>query len=362
MEQSGGYLGITLRDTLLRSAGFDLNVFRRVINEASLALFNEYWKLHKLGALPVAISKQVITDCLAGGVMGNQRVLMNLSKLDQPEIQSSDLQKIASELITLLAPKAKLLNLQRYRIRSVRAHLENIGDLTNNENLHNLNKEDLNELQQYVNEIERDKIVDQITLMKWIEKSHFLLTKISALFPLLNDESGKEGYTLSSRLKKGFISKKNLPTYKKYWESYCFEKLEKELNLKVNYEKSETFEFNIDELRKEISMSTSDRVKYINSRTSLDDEKKVMPFSDKYLLSREFIFNNSKLVINHSSSKINKKLIPLLISNIKTQYLLNPRLKTIKTSVSDGKDRIEILVEISEKTDIERIQEVLINL
>jgi hypothetical protein len=52
-----------------------------------------------------------------------------------------------------------------------------------------LNKNYLNELQQYVNEIERDKIVDQITLMKWIEKSHYLLTKISALFPLLYDDS-----------------------------------------------------------------------------------------------------------------------------------------------------------------------------
>jgi len=172
----------------------------------------------------------------------------------------------------------------------------------------------------------------------------------------------KHEKNINSKIKKGFISKKNLPTYKKYWESYCFEKLKDELNLQINIELNESFKYMMNELKNEqIKISKTPDIFVSQLLKNISDKNRSKSFSQK-LINRKFNLNNKNIEINHTSAKINKNLKSLLIDNIKTQYSLNPSINTIKTSVSDDIDYIEINFEINNKTDIETVKNLLNNL
>jgi hypothetical protein len=364
-ELTNAFVGVSLRDYLLRESGIEIKEFRLALDEAALRDLRAFWSYKKLGAFPENRARQIIADALSGGQLGKRRVKINLEKTNSIEVLNSNLNLLSSEIVAFFAPKAKLLNFARFQIRCVKAHLEIIGNLEEQGHLQDMNKNEIKKLQNIADELMNQKIYNQKSLEQWIETSHNLLTIISQKFPENFNPSGDESMILSSRLKKGFISQKNLPTYYKHWKNYCFNKLEDKIQSNFIIEDNNNLNLITKDLGNFVKVSDAERDQRIIS--NLDYQDNLNQKEDKNslrtnLMKREFDLDNRKLTISHNNNLLTKNLINPLIANIKTQFMIKPEMDILNTSISNEGNILEIKLQKPRKADIALIEEILLNL
>jgi hypothetical protein len=170
---------------------------------------------------------------------------------------------------------------------------------------------------------------------------------------------------LSSRLKKGFISQKNLPTYYKHWKNYCFNKLEDKIQSNFIIEDNNNLNLITKDLGNFVKVSDAEIDQRIIS--NLDYQDNLNQNEDKNslrtnLMKREFDLDNRKLTISHNNNLLTKNLINPLIANIKTQFMIKPEMDILNTSISNEGNILEIKLQKPRKADIALIEEILLNL
>ena len=359
------FIGVSLRDYLLRESGLDIREFRIALDAAATQDLKAFWTFKKLGAFPENRARQIIADSLAGGQLGKRRVKLNLEKTNSVEVLNSNLNLLSAELVAFFAPKAKQLNFARFQIRCVKAHLEIIGNLEEQVHLQSVEKNEIKNFQLISDELMHQKIRSQKNLEQWIDKCHDLLKIISQKFPEELNTNNDESYMLSSRLKKGFISQKNLPTYYKHWKNYCFNKLSEKVNLSYQFDENSNLKIITKELEKSGNISANEIQQRISSNLEFQEhnlQSKNINTSVTSLMEREFDLDNRTLKIRHNKSSLAKNLINPLIANIKTQFIVKPNMETLNTSITNEGNLIEIKLEKPKKTDINLIEEILSNL
>lgn len=362
---STSFVGVSLRDYLLRESGLDIREFRFALDAAALKDLKAFWTYKKLGTFPENRARQIIADSLAGGQLGKRRVKLNLEKTNSIEVLNSNLNLLSAEIVAFFAPKAKQLNFARFQIRCVKAHLEIIGNLEEQVHLQGVGKSEIKNFQLISDELMQQKIKNQRNLEQWIDKCHDLLKIISQKFPEELNINNDESYMLSSRLKKGFISQKNLPTYYKHWKNYCFNKLSEKVELYYQYDENSSLKKITKELEKTETITSYDIEQRISSNLELQEhfmQSKNNNAYDASLMEREFDLDNRTLKIRHNKSSLAKNLINPLIANIKTQFIIKPNMETLNTSITNEGNLIEIKLEKPKKTDINLIEEILSNL
>jgi len=358
-------VGVSLRDYLLRESGIDIKEFRLNLDEASLRDLRAFWSYRRLGNFPENRARQIVVDALAGGQLGKRRVKINLEKTNSIEVLNSNLNLLSSEIVAFFAPKAKLLNFARFQIRCVKAHLEIIGNLEERSHLQDVSKSEIKKFQSISDELMQQKVSDQKSFEQWIDKCHNLLSIISQKFPENLTTDSDESVMLSSRLKKGFISQRNLPTYYKHWRSYCFNKLNEKLEIDYVTEDSSNLSIITKELGKSVNVSDTEIEQRINANLDYQDnldQNSESSLSGNNLMKREFELDSRKLIISHNNSVLTKNLIKPLISNIKTQFLIKPDMDILSTAISNEGNTLEIKLQKPKKADIALIEEILINL
>lgn len=364
-ELANVFVGVSLRDYLLRESGIDIKEFRLALDEAALRDLRAFWSFKKLGAFPENRARQIIADALSGGQLGKRRVKINLEKTNSLEVLNSNLNLLSSEIVAFFAPKAKLLNFARFQIRCVKAHLEIIGNLEEQGHLQDMNKSEIRKFQNISDDLMIQKINNQKSLEQWIDKSHNLLTIISENFPDNLNSSGEESMMLSSRLKKGFISQKNLPTYLKHWKFYCFNKLGDKVKNDIVIEDNTNLNLITKELENIVKVSDDEIEQRILTNLDYQDNMNQISknsSSSSNLMKREFDLDNRKLTISHNNDVLTKNLINPLIANIKTQFMIKPEMDILNTSISNEGNTLEVKLQKPRKADIVLIEEILINL
>jgi len=360
---SSSITGIQLRDTLLREAGMDLRKLKSILQEKCELDLKAYFKFKGIEAGYEPFLNQFVADTLAGGQTGRRRIFANLEKVNINNSKTSTLAVIADEMVRILSPRAKILNLARYKIRCVRAHLDNLQDLELQQNLRNMHAPIAKELASKSKELLNLKIVNEEDLLTWITNVHELLFIISSNFPDSPNSETEDSIQLSSRLKKGFIAKKNLPTYFKHWRNFCIEKLSQQLQLASEFESETSLTYLYDTLNRDKSLNKE----YIenlleNTKNNSNTSNPSNNLLENKMIQREFDINGNKLQILHNVEGIEKTLINSLIKNIEVQLRMNSDIKKLVTSVSNLDKRIEIVLENASKSDISLLTELLNNL
>ena len=358
-------VGVSLRDYLLRESGIDIKEFRLNLDEASLRDLRAFWSYKRLGSFPENRARQIVSDALAGGQLGKRRVKINLEKTNTIEVLNSNINLLSSEIVAFFAPKAKLLNFARFQIRCVKAHLEIMGNLEEQGHLQDMSKSEIKKFQHIADELMNDKVKNQKGLEMWIDKSHNLLTIISQKFPENLNTNADESMMLSSRLKKGFISQKNLPTYYKHWKNYCFNKLKDKIKSDFEVEDNNNLNLITNDLKNHLNLSGAEIEQRIIANLDYQDNKSMSQDKNSLgtnVMKREFELDNRKLTISHNNDVLTKNLINPLIANIKTQFMIKPEMDILNTSISNEGNLLEVRLQKPRKSDIVLIEEILINL
>ena len=364
-ESTNIFVGLSLRDYLLRESGIDIKEFRLNLDEASLKDLRAFWSYKKLGNFPENRARQIVADALAGGQLGKRRVKINLEKTNSIEVLNSNINLLSSEIVAFFAPKAKLLNFARFQIRCVKAHLEIIGNLEERSHLQDVSRSEIKKFQGISDELMKQKIGDQKELEQWIDKCHNLLSIISQKFPENLSSDSDESVMLSSRLKKGFISQRNLPTYYKHWKNYCFNKLNDKIKSDYVTEENSNLGLITKDLGKPRIVNDAEIDQRISANLDYQDnfvQNNDIGLLGSNLMKREFEIDSRKLTISHNNSVLTKNLIKPLISNIKTQFMIKPEMDILSTSISNEGNTLEIKLQKPKKADIALIEEILINL
>jgi len=354
--------GIQMRDTLLRESGMDLRKLKNILNEKCEFDLRLYFEHKGFNSDFEKYLNQLIADALAGGSTGRKRIYSNLEKINFESKHKENLAIIADEIVRIISPRAKILNLSRYKIRCVRAHLENLQDLEIQQHLRALDTTNAKKLILKSRELCEAKIINEEHLIYWINSVHELLCEISSKFPDISSSDHEYSTQLSSRLKKGFISKKNLPTYYKHWKNFCIEKLTIQFNLKIDFDTETSLSYISDKLLNE-KPSSVESINYLLKNTKSDSSlTKEIDSLDHELLTRDFFVNDKKISFKHNAEGIEKNLIESLIKNIEIQLKINPKMELLETSVFKDDKALEIKIENPVKSDILIIKEILINI
>jgi hypothetical protein len=360
---SSSITGIQLRDTLLREAGMDLRKLKSILQEKCELDLKAYFKFKGIETGYEPYLNQFVADTLAGGQTGRRRIFANLEKVNINKSKTSTLAVIADEMVRILSPRAKILNLARYRIRCVRAHLDNLQDLELQQNLRNMYAPIAKELASKSKELLNLTIVNEEDLLTWIKNVHELLFIISSNFPDSPNSDTEDSIQLSSRLKKGFIAKKNLPTYFKHWRNFCIEKLSQQFQLVSEFESETSLTYLYDTLNTNSLLNKEYIEKILEyTKNNSNTSNSLNNLLDNKMIQREFDLNGNKLQILHNVEGIEKTLINSLIKNVEVQLRMNLGIKKLITSVSNLDKRIELVLENASKKDISLLKELLNNL
>jgi hypothetical protein len=344
--------GSQIRDSLLLESGVQLRNLKRSVENASQLDLTAYWDNFKLPPYAKSHFGQVVNDSLIGGQLGRKRVAAILSN-PQFNFYQSIVSKTVNEIISLLAPKAHIVNWTRFRVRCVRAHLENLQNLNQEEHLQGLDEEIVDTFQNISNKLQKFIIHDEKSLDEWVMNTHTLIKVISDKFPSVNNSNPQ----LSSRLKKGFIAKKNLPTYFKHWNNFTKENLSIKLNFKYDLNQDESINKYIAEMKDYKKPNIDYVLNQISVKNAQNFNSHATEFGEKEV--KEIEINGKKIIISNNASGIDKALIQPLIDLFKIQMKINDRSIDNKLSIKNLDKFITIEATNFDLEDLPLLQKIL---
>jgi hypothetical protein len=327
----GSLKGSSALRALDAHSGAELKDCRQIVEQASLADINTYFKGADLGSLNASLSSSLVSAAIAGGQWGFNSLMTRLSA---SSVHESDLETVANEILEIVSPHTKLLNYARFRVGAVQSYVAQCEVPSYKLQTMLVSKQDLSEYQTRVESIKKAVLGNEDSVADW-------LNSVDELCDFLSNSQLEDNQKQASRSKKGTVSTKSISSYSKHWQSYGSEILSIELGYKwdgylgdsiqsrfsslVDY-KSRSW----DQLQKDLSDTKSTRRAYRAAN------KKAKGSSTK-LASDTSQIGNSTLKITFNLPSVDKDLIAPAINLLRGQLIRNPKAPSISVNLeSEG--------------------------
>jgi hypothetical protein len=201
-------------------------------------------------------------------------------------------------------------------------------------------------LLQIVRELIGFRLEDLKSLDLWLENCHDLLSQTSQQFPDSNKEQK------SSRLKKGFISQKNLPQYFKVWKNFVYEIYKYDFNVNLTLDESYKSLHSIKQELEDKSYASKINIIKTNHHI-INNTKKAAT------IKRTFTIDDTAIIVTYSENILNTSNIDSLLKNLEIQRKINPNQKTEKTSLEIDNDTISIEINGSKNINMNSLKYLL---
>jgi hypothetical protein len=245
------------------------------------------------------------------------------------ELDAAELAQFTDDIYAQFGDLRAKLNSSRFTANAVSAHLEKLDFSSMEHLLNDLQVSNRARLLQIVRELIGFRLEDLKSLDLWLENCHDLLSQTSQQFPDSNKEQK------SSRLKKGFISQKNLPQYFKAWKNFVYEIYKYDFNVNLTLDESYKSLHSIKQELEDKSYASKINIIKTNQHI-INNTKKAAT------IKRTFTIDDTAIIVTYSENILNTSNIDSLLKNLEIQRKINPNQKTEKTSLEIDNDTISI--------------------
>jgi hypothetical protein len=359
VQMKSQLLGSEALLTLESSAGAELKRARQVVEEAAAADLTAYFQGAGFGKPAANLCSSLVSAALAGGQWGFNNLVTRLSA---SSVGESEYEKVANDLLELIAPFAKILNYARFRAGSVQSYVTQSEIPSMKLQVMLLSKSDLAKYERDVLAIKNSKLKDHGSLESWVDLVDDLCEYLSES-QLEQDDSNEKR---ASKSKKGTVSTKSISSYSKHWKSYASEILAPRLGLNWDGDYTETISCRLENLedykpRTWIQIQ-ADLTESVSTRRSFSSSKK-KPKKENLgakLITEEKDLGGRILTLTFNSSGLDEDLIQPALNSIKGQLIRNQKQEKISVNMKTENSSISIEIEKPTKEDLDTI-EILLN-
>lgn len=365
--------GQQLKERLERDLGFEANRARMLTEASASDEIATYWKGRGLEVLDVQSYVSVAKTALIAGLAGRQKLTDLLYKLIPTPPTGIDISEVATEISALVLDHQATLNLSRHRASCVNAHLnvlEPDRSLTQIYSSH-LDEPGLKKAKRVSTDLLKIEVTSQNQFTAWLTDVHKLLFEIS------DDSSNKSEVENESdfdglRTRKGLISRKAIPTYRKQWELFANEKLSPTFGLTLEEDDVSPLSGKLNRLENGTYRSWTTIIGDITEvRTSSVFQKRVSTPTERTLSISNQIKNldnieldlgGRPLKIQMSSKGVNKEHVAQFVKAMKAQFLVYPGKGAFNVSINSSGIMITVSLINTTKSELKKLEEVLLQL
>jgi hypothetical protein len=289
-------------------------------------------------------------------------------KLATSNPKNIDLTEVVIEISALVLEHQKTLNLSRNRASCVNAHLNVLEPdrslpqvfrsyLSADELKRNINRS---------NALLKKDVTSASEFSNWIKETHELLSDVSNGEQDENDEDDfADGVS-----KKGLISRKAITTYLKQWELFATEKLGPNFSIEVKEDDASPLTGRLNNLEDGASRTWTTMLGDITeARTSTVFQKRATVWPEKTAVSEALRnVNNFDLELSNRPLKIqltpgvSEEVILQFIKAMSAQFVVYTGKGLLNVSLSSGNSVVTVSLPNATKSDIKKIEEILIQL
>lgn len=354
-----GLRGSEALSILESSASRDLKRTRELVEEASRADVNSYFKGAQLGELSPVVSAELVSAAIAGGQWGFNTLV---SRLASTSVHEADYENVANEILEIVSPHAKILNYARFRATAIQSYVAQCSGRSKKLQVMNFSRSDLSKFEEQISLVQGAKISDEGTLQDWVDSVDILCSSLSE--KLESDTDLNE--TAGSRIKKGTVSTKSISSYSKHWQSYAPEIISQQLSILWNGEKLDSLETktrhllnyqarNWAKLQKDLSESKSTR-RIFRSAKGI----KKLPKSTSKQVTAEHDIGGRLLSITYNLPGVDEDLIQPALNSIRAQLMRNVKQGKVSFTMKSDSNLLSIQMEKASKEDLETLK-ILLN-
>ena len=345
--------------TLEERSGADLKRARQLVEDAAAGDISSYLHGAGFGYPSASLCSTLVAAALAGGQWGFNSLI---SRLSTSNIHESDQEVVANEILEIIAPLAKILNYARFRSGAIQSYVTQCDIPSLKLQTMLLSKSDLDKYGKMIVIITRLEIMDQSTMLDWINKVDELCEFLSNS-QLENDEQNEK---LASRSKKGTVNTKSISSYSKHWNSCASEVLSPVLGLNWVGDFEETINGRVKSLEKYKTRTWAqiqkDLTESMSTRRVFSSSKKMSTskLGGSKLITEEKDLSGRLLTLTFNATGIDEDLIQPALNSIKGQLLRSGKKDKISVSMKTDSSSLSIEIEKPSKEDLETI-EILLN-
>jgi hypothetical protein len=357
-KTSAPLLGSQALKALEVRSSADLKRARQLVEDAAAADISSYFSGAGFGAPGPQITSTLVAASLAGGQLGFNSLLTRLASSD---VNDSDRDMVANEILEIVSPLAKILNYARFRTGAIQSYIAQCEIPSLKLQAMLLSKVDLEKYESLVKSIKNFNIDGETPMRVWIAQVDELCDFLSNSQFENTDQTVKS----ASKSKKGTVSTKSISSYSKHWKSYSYEVLSQELGLKWNGLIEESIDERVKPLESYKPRTWTQIQKNLNESISTrrafsSSAKNVKRSSSSKLITEEKDLDGRLLTLTFNSSGIDQDLIQPTLNSIRGQLLRAGKKDTISVNMKTDSSSLSIEIENPRKEDLKTI-EILLN-
>lgn len=341
------------------NASLDLKRARQLVEEAAAADIASYFKGAELGEISPSLNATLVSAAIAGGQWGFNSLV---SRLTSSNVQESDYEHVANEILEIVSPLTKVLNYARFRTGAIQSYVAQCDVPSFKLQTMMISKADLSEYENRIERIKKAKISDDNSLLNWGYEVDELCEFLSNT-QMTNSDSGKN---LASRSKKGTVSTKSILSYSKHWHSYMSEILAPEIGIKWRGFKDDSIVMRTKyldsykarswtQLQRDLNETISTRRAYKSAKKASKNIK-----SSGKLITAEHDLDGRLLTVTYDLSGVDEDLIQPALNSIKAQMMRNIKQEKVSVRMKTDSSALSIDIEKPTKDDLETLR-ILIN-
>ena len=334
-------IGAEALRVLENQSGIELKSARQLVEQAALADIATYFRGADLGVLNPTLGSSLVSAAIAGGQWGFNSLV---DRLKSSSVHEADLETVANEILEIVAPQTKLLNYARFRVGAVQSYVAQCEVPSFKLQSMLISKTDLEKYKENVKHIQNSVLIDDESVMKWID----LVDNLCDFLSNSQLEQSDTNQTTPSRSKKGTVSTKSISSYSKHWVSYSSEILSHELAYKWYGNREDSIAERFSDLRKYKPRTweqlQKDLMETISTRRVFKSPKKRTVKASSKLAAQTTDIGNSNLKITFNLPGVDRDLIAPAINLLRGQLIRNPKSPFIHVNLeSEGNTlRVEL--------------------
>jgi hypothetical protein len=360
--------GEQIKEYLERYLGFEANRARLLTEAKASTEIATYWERRGLGKMEEQTYAALAKAALVSGLAGRQKLSDMIFRIATSNPKNIDLTEVVSEITALVFEHQKTLNLSRNRASCINAHLNVLEPNRSLPQVYSpfLSADELKKAVARSNNLLKKEVAGAADFTNWIKVAHELLADVSN-----GDQSddGEEEFADGSS-KKGLISRKALTTYLKQWELFATEKLGSIFSIKIDEADASPLTGRLNDLENGISRTwttilsditeaRSSAVFQRRATTEITQQTSSVALSN--LDSYELELTGRPLRIQ-ITPKVHDDVISLFVKAMRAQFLVYAGKGLFNVSLQSKNSIVAISIPNAQKTDLKKIEEMLMEL
>ena len=360
--------GKQIKERLERDLGFEANRARLLTEAAASVEISTYWERKGLGKQNEQTYTALAKAALVSGLAGRQKLSDMIFKVATSNPKSVDLTEVVIEISAIVLEHQKTLNLSRNRASCVNAHLNVLEPDRSLPQVYSpfLSAAELKKMVASSNSLLKTDITTAKEFSKWIKDVHDLLSQVSIGEQVEERDIDPE----DSMGKKGLISRKAISTYLKQWELFAIEKLGPNFSIQVKEDDASPLTGRLNNLEDGASRTWTTMLGDITqARTSAIFQKRASAVTDWVTLTTALKnITNYDLELNGRTLKIqlttntSEETIIQFVKAMKAQFLVYSGKGLFNVSLQNSGSAITVSIANAIKTDLKKIEEILLQL